>query len=128
MKIKIWESDDYFLPIGLERIDMDPAVVRILDDVIPLSWGFYDNGILFGTVSDIRLEDGELVGEATFTNQDKKADIVRLLEEGLIRFGGYYGSIERTQELDGSGSRIVSCDLRSVGIVKIQNMPGFPKE
>lgn len=121
MRHTIWKRDDFFL-IGGERIDMDPAVVELPEET-PLVWNFdFSKGIPMGKVTDIKLEDGEITGEVEFF--DPAYDDVYKLDEFNCRLGGYYLSVEKTED----GKNITKCRLQAVSVVLNSGMPRLPKE
>lgn len=122
-RIKIWEKDDFFL-IGGERKDMDPEVVSIYSDPLPLVWQ-YNFEKAYASVRDIRIEDGEITGEIFDWNAEVAlGHIETLLEAGDIRFGGYYNEVKERK--DGGHTQVTSCSLKAVSIVLAASMPGFP--
>lgn len=123
-RIKIWEKDDFF-QISSERKDMDPAVVQLPEEGIPLAWQ-YNWEKTYGVVRDIRLEDGEITGEVEFFDKHHQAQVEALLKHGDVRYGGYYSEVKERK--DGNVSTVTECRLRAVAIVMNHTMPGWPRE
>ena len=121
MKIKIWETDDFFKFIDGPRIDMDPKVVDLPDEAIAMVWGYDFAADVHAIVRDLRIEDGEIVGEATFTKPETEEQVATLVEHGVLRFGGYYKDVVRVQEE--SGERVTACMLKAVSILLAAQMP-----
>lgn len=119
MRRKIWEKDDFF-QMGGERIDMDPSVVEI-EQGIPVVWGYNWTQTPAGRFFDIRIEDGEITGEIEWFSDNEKYET--LLDDGVIRFGGYFTKVERNED----GSVVTKCCLSGVALLPISVMPK-PKE
>lgn len=119
---KIWKKDDYFQTYAGGRIDMDPAVVELPTEPIPLLANF-NYTTSYGQVVDIRLEDGEITGKV-LEDPDRALAISQLLELDC-RLGGYYKGVYYTDE---DKSQVATCRLSAVSFVLEQNMPGYPKE
>lgn len=122
MKGTIWEKGDYFPTSDEGRIDMDPAVVTLPRFEIPLTWAFSFDAPSLGKVTNLGMEDGEIVGDITFWKSAVREHYEVLLEDKLVRLGGYYTNVVRNDE----GKVVESCELRSVGIVVSRDMYGNP--
>lgn len=120
MRNKIWEKDDFFM-IGGKRIDMDPSVVELPTEPIPLVWQ-YDFGRIppHGLVFDIRLEDEEITGEPTFYKEEDAWHLYDFFDDGLIRFGGFYNKVVKND----AGTWVTTCKLDAVSINLMATMPG----
>lgn len=124
MKIKIWQEDDYFNFLGGPRIDMDPIVVECKEEPLPLTWNFDWEREPIGLVSNIRIEDGELVGDLEWIegNTDFNDEKWETFKE-FCRFGGYYSHVVRKVLSDGQ-EHVASGVLAGVSIVMKSKMPG----
>ena len=116
---KIWKKDDFFL-IGGEHIDMDPGVVQLPEDTT-LVWQYFFEGVPMGKVDNIRLEDGEILGDIHMFEEDQAEKIEAIKDN--IRLGGYYSDVQKVK--DENGTRVTSCKLRAVSFVLRSTMPSF---
>lgn len=123
---KIWEKDDFFM-IGGKRKDMDPAVVEIKDEAIPLVWNYDWSRPPIGWCTNVRLEDGEIVCAIAWVppGPDYNGPALRdeSVEELYCRIGGYYTEIEEKRE--GGKTIVTKATLQGAGMVMNQYMPGF---
>jgi hypothetical protein len=118
--IKIWEKDDFFGFIGGPRYDMDVTAIECPGEKVPLTWQFEFDRAPAGIVSNIRVEDGEVVGDLKMYNNNR---FDALFLDGLkedFRFGGYYSGVIFNDEK----TIVTKCVLRAVSIVFKSNMPG----
>jgi hypothetical protein len=118
MRHEIWKKDDFFEVAG-QRIDMDPANVTLPDES-PLVWQFNQERPPEGRVTDIRLEDGVILGEVTLFDTVQAKHVEDFLEEGLCRLGGYYTDVVKNED----GTQVLNAHLKGVSIVLTVNMPG----
>lgn len=114
MKHKIWKKEDFFL-ISDERIDMDPAVVELVDG-IPLVWNFDFNRAPYAWVNDIELIDGEIIGEVEWIDPH---NYEQMIKDGDIRLGGYYTQVEKSED----GATVIKCLLKGASLVVSSSMP-----
>lgn len=130
MRLPIWQKDDFFQFIGGDRIDMDPSVVIISDQDLPLVYGYNFNSVdaVIGHVADVRLEGEEIIGDVNFF--DEKNGFETLLgtdesqQEPLCRLGGYYLKVEK-RRVAPDREIVISCELKAVSIMMMQNTPGW---
>lgn len=108
----IWEKDDFFI-LGLQRIDMDPAVVKLEQD-LPLVYGYDWSGELLGKVTDVRLEDGVISGEVEVFDETLEE-----AWEGHCRLGGYYLDVFKNED----GTQVLSATLKGVSYIMNANSP-----
>ena len=122
---RIWRKDDTFTLIGMPEIKMDAAVCEIPEKCVPLSWdfNFMDNPI--GQVDNIRLEDGEIIGDVELfddpTHREPttmREQVEALWEHDDIRLGGYYTNVVYK---DDKRTEIGSCTLRAVAFVMVRS-------
>lgn len=115
MRHKIWEKDDHF-EVGGKRVDMDPSVVELPEEA-HLVWEFNwdDKRGPYGSVTDIRLEDGEITAKIKFFDPSWDEELLK-----SCRFAGYYTKVEKNAE----GSQVTKCKLKGVSVVPISNVPG----
>lgn len=120
MRHAIWEADDFFLLAG-KRIDMDPVVVELKAEPLPIVWGsnFTPENIL-GNISGIRIENGKMTGEVEWTTE--KMDDEKL-KEFKCRLGGFYNNVIKNPK----GDQVLGCTLRCVSVMFLAQTPGFPK-
>lgn len=125
MKITIWKRDDFLRLIGTARIDMDAEAVVLPTEGVPLTMDFDYQKPPIGKVENVRVEDGEVVGDVTwFEHSEITDEIWEDWYEDLYRFAGYYSGVQ-PYELDyENGDRITSARLRVVSIVSKVNVPG----
>lgn len=121
MRFPIWEKDDFF-QFGGERIDMDPAVVDVKEQELPLFYGYVFHVDPIGKVTDIRLEGGEITGEVEFYDNGKDFALLMLPTgdyPAMCRLGGYYMEVSR------GATRVSACTLKAVSVMLMQNTPGW---
>lgn len=132
MRLPIWKKDDIF-EIGARRIDMDPAVVELPEGVTPLTWNYQDDTII-GKVNNIRLEDGEILGDLEIKDDVRyemidgvptgvivgttRSLIYEMIHHGDVRLGGFYSNIEQKND------RVLKAKLRSVSVILEWKNPG----
>lgn len=121
---KIWRKGDYFAEMtkdGVRRVEMDPSVVKLPEGEVPLLYGFTNENQL-GSVNNIRLEDGEILGDYTWTNKDAKNEFEAFaVDDEGYRMGGFYVNVELSED----GYRVESCRLVSVSFVFNPSNPIF---
>lgn len=118
---KVWEKDDFFHHIGNKRLDMDPAIVEIGEEPVPVTWGYNFDIPPKGRMLNLRLEDGEIVGELEFFDEKDTATWETLKRD--VRLGGYYIGVE----LDEAKENVIKCRLKAVSIMLKSQTPGWPK-
>lgn len=121
----IWAKDDYF-DHGDIRIDMDPSVVKLPEDSIPIVIGFNWADLPVGNITDLRLEDGEITGEVFWADKDQKNHCETLVESGDMFFGGYYNHVVQTTGKNVK-KRVLSCELLAAGLVAGNGIGGVRK-
>lgn len=118
MRHPIWLKDDYF-QLGATKIEMDPAVVELPEEPIVLTWLYRWEEAPLGSVTDLRLEDGEITGEVKWADNKGAQSAKALLEHGDLRLGGYYTEVVRKDNL------VLQCRLRAVAtIMSFGSNPG----
>lgn len=122
MRYPIWKSDDFFelAPEPYTRWDMDASVVQLPDEPLPLVREYQFDQVHLGSVSDIRIEDGDITGEVNwFGGHD---DIAVLLEQGDMRLGGFYAEVVKQDGV------VSACRLNAVSTMANQDVPGNKEE
>lgn len=135
-RLPIWKKDDYF-PAPEGRIDMDPAVVDIDEDKkYLLSWMYnWDVRSIVGTVSNVRLEDGEILGDIEIKDKlryERVDDVLtgildesypkeleKMLRNEEVRLGGFYTGVQLNEDK----TQVLSCNLETVAVIL---MPIYP--
>lgn len=117
MRHPIFKKDDFFT-IGKDRVEMDPNVVELPEEVA-LAWSFDWAGAAgpYGVVTELRVEDGEITGELRVydpTWDDSYLDGTR------SRLGGFYSGIVYNKDR----TRVEKCTLKGVSIVHYPVNPG----
>jgi len=123
MDNRVWQKDDFFQPRGRKRIDMDPTVVELPEERVPLMWNFDQNSV-YGYADNFKLEEGEITCDLNFFNEQEAEHFEALDSNGDTRIGGYYSGLIYTDETE---SHIESCKLKGVSVVLTANMPGYDK-
>lgn len=118
----IWGEKDFFNR-GDTRIEMDPTVVELPDDVL-LTWGFnYESSdAIRGYVVNLHCEDGNITGELAFNDPDDAEHYWVLEEQGLVGATGFYDSIEMEEDADGV-QHVTKARLRSVAMLAKSELP-----
>lgn len=109
MRKRIWHENDFFPNMG-KRLDMDPRVVTLPSDKVPLFWNFNQEK-LYGWVTNVQLEDGEIWGDLEFKDNNDEESVEELFENDDVRLGGYYADVEERAK------QVTKCTLRSVSLV-----------
>ncbi len=131
----IWAKDDYFerkftpddgSAESYTKIQMDPNVVKLPDDDIPISIGFNHDVPPIGKMTDVRLADGSITGEVFWFDPEEGKGYDELLESGELVFGGYYGKVVQTTG-DVKDERVMSCELRGASMVPAGEIRSRPQ-
>lgn len=97
MRHVIWAKDDTFKLINEPEYHMSPAAIEVpKHHDIPITWDFSFRSPPIGRFTDIRIEDGDLTGEAVWFESTELRDpdvLNRTLE--FYRFGGYFNEVVR---------------------------------
>lgn len=114
MRYPILKKDDTFA-VGFERIAMDPNVVE-LPEMVSLWWNHNYDDLRgpYGTLTDLRVEDGEITGELrvydpTWTDET--------MQDIGCRLHGCFTNIAFESNLDTKESHIAGCKLRAVSVM-----------
>lgn len=137
MRHPIWKKNDFFEPRDLPPLNMNADVINFDPEGVPLvtNFNFATPDAVVGTVIDLEVEDGELTGEVVYRcdsrgNQYLPGDPLQPTldpakeapEPARYRLGGYFSHVQK------EGTQIVSCELRAVSLIPIEDTPGWVKE
>lgn len=118
MRHIIWHQDDYFTKGEgelYEKIEMDPNVVELPTEPIPVTISFQFDRASIGEMVDVRLEDGHITGEVNWDPTEGFSDA--LIESDDLVFGGFYDQVEKTE------TEILSARLAGVGVLIHSEIP-----
>lgn len=107
---------------------LDPNVVE-LPEMVSVWWN-HDFGDIrgpYGTITDLRVEDGELTGELNSFDPTWNDNT---MEDINCRLAGYFTDVAWHSDLDGSNAVITKCALRAVSVIMEPPFGAnpFPKE
>lgn len=113
----ILKKDDTFNQGGCVHTTIDPTGIELdaVTGIYPLIWDYHFNGIIHGSVRNLRLDDGALMGDVTYNTKNSEQAFENLLDIGEIRFGGFYTDVIKSAD----NTVVTNCRLRAVSSVML---------